>query len=155
MKNSKMLDFVVGLFIIAALFCLGFLAYKVSQINKIGKDGTYLVKASFSSVSGLNVGSSVMMSGVKIGYVESIILGDDYNAKVSMLIDNKYNKLPQDSSASILTSGLLGEKYVGIDAGGFDEYLEDSGVIDLTKSSMVIERLIDRFLLNASTNKAK
>ncbi len=151
MKNTKTLEALVGAFVLLGILALVFLAYKVSAVNQVGRNGTYQLQAEFSSVSGLKSGASVTVAGVKIGQVDSIdINADNYKARVLLSIDKKYNNLPLDSSASILTQGLLGEKYLGIDVGADVEYLQDGDAFDLTKSSIVLERLVDKFFLKSS-----
>lgn len=156
MKNTKTLEAFVGGFVVLGILGLIFLAYKVSAVNSIGKDGTYTVYAEFNSISGLKKGASVTLAGVKIGQVSNIsITKDDYEARVALEIDNRYDNIPVDTSVSVLTQGLLGEKYLGLDVGGDDVYLADGDVFDFTKSSIVLERLIDKFFLNQSTGKSK
>ena len=117
MRNSKFLELSVGFFVIFAAIGLGFLAYKVSKHNTIGAQSSYTLYAKFNSVTGLKEGSAIMMAGVKIGTVEEISLlakNEEFLAQVEMTVDKMYNNLPLDTSASILTSGLLGEKYLGL-----------------------------------------
>lgn len=154
MRNSKTLEVIVGLFVVAGLLSLAFLAYRVSKVNQVATKDSYELRANFESVSGLKEQAPVSMAGVKIGFVKSISLSiEDYDAEVVMVIDEQFNQMPTDTSASILTAGILGEKYVGLDAGGSDEFLKDGDAIELTKSSLVIERLIDQFLYDFSNKK--
>lgn len=156
MKNKKMLEALVGGFVILGIVGLIFLAYKVSSVNKVGKNGTYTVYANFNSVSGLKNGASVTIAGVKIGQVESIAINKKtYNAKVAISIDNRYDNIPLDSSVSVLTQGLLGEKYLGIDVGADIEFLQNGDEFDFTKSAIVLERMVDRFFLNSSMGDSK
>lgn len=156
MKNTKTLEALVGGFVILGILGLVFLAYKVSSINTVGKDGSYTVYANFNSVSGLKSGASVTLAGVKIGQVDSITISkDDYEARVTISIDNRYDNIPLDTSASVLTQGLLGEKYIGLDVGADMEFLQDGDKFDYTKSAVVLERLIDQFFLKASTDSSK
>ncbi len=156
MKNSKMLEALVGGFVILGIVGLMFLAYKVSSVNKVGKDGTYTVYANFNSISGLKNGASVTLAGVKIGHVESISINkDNYEARVAISIDNRYDNIPLDSSVSVLTQGLLGEKYLGLDIGADTECLQDGDEFDFTKSAIVLERMIDRFFLKSSMGDSK
>lgn len=150
MKNSKTLEALVGAFVLLGILALLFLAYKVSSVQKLGKQGQYTLYADFSTVSGLKTGASVTLSGVKIGQVEAIYIKPNaYQAEVKMQIDNRYNNLPLDSSASILTQGLLGEKYVGIDVGADSEFLANGDHFEFTKSAIVLERVMDKFLLKS------
>ncbi|PIE45892.1 MAG: outer membrane lipid asymmetry maintenance protein MlaD [Gammaproteobacteria bacterium] len=153
MKNTKMLETTVGGFVLLGILALVFLAYKVSAVNTVGKNGTYTVYAQFNSVSGLKRGAAVTLAGVKIGQVDDISINvKDYEARVSIAIDKQYDKLPLDSSISILTQGLLGEKYLGIDVGADEIYLADNDEFEFTKSAIVLERLIDKFFLKSSQN---
>ncbi len=156
MKNTKTLEALVGGFVILGILGLMFLAYKVSSVNQVGKDGTYTLYADFNSVSGLKNGASVTLAGVKIGQVDSITINkDNYEARVAISIDNRYDNIPLDSSVSVLTQGLLGEKYLGLDVGADSEFLQNGDEFDFTKSAIVLERLVDRFFLKSSLGDSK
>jgi phospholipid/cholesterol/gamma-HCH transport system substrate-binding protein len=128
------------------------LALRVSGLT-VGADNTYKVYANFDNIAGLTVRSKVTMAGVTIGKVTAIDLDrDSYMGRVTMQLDEAVNNLPADSTASILTAGLLGEKYIGISVGGEEEVLGEGGIIHDTQSSLVLEDLIGKFLLN-SVNK--
>lgn len=153
MKNTKTLEAMVGGFVMLGILGLVFLAYKVSAVNTVGKNGTYTLNADFFSVSGLKNGASVTLAGVKIGQVDRIgINPQTYKAHVVLSIDNQYDNLPMDSSVSILTQGLLGEKYLGVDVGGEEEYLHHGDSFIFTKSAVVLERLIDKFFYKSTTD---
>ncbi|EMH78218.1 mce, putative [Entamoeba histolytica HM-1:IMSS-B] len=114
---------------------------------------TYKVYAYFDNIAGLTVRSRVTMSGVTIGKVTAIDLDrNSYRGRVTMQIDKQVDNLPTDSIASILTAGLLGEKYIGISVGGDEQVLKEGSTIRDTQSSLVLEDLIGKFLLN-SVNK--
>ncbi len=150
MKNTKTLQALVGGFVILGILGLVFLAYKVSSVNTVGKNGTYSLNADFISVSGLKTGAAVTLAGVKIGQVDTIAINpENYKANVVLSIDNKY-KIPFDSSVSVLTQGLLGEKYIGIDIGGDEDFLVDGDSFVYTKSSVVLEKMIDKFFYNST-----
>ncbi len=153
MKNTKTLEALVGGFVILGIVGLIFLAYKVSSVNTVGKNGSYTVFANFKSVSGLKNGATVSLAGVKIGHVDDITLNEDYDARVALAIDSRYDKIPLDSSVSVLTQGLLGEKYLGLDLGAEDVFMEAGDEFDLTKSAIVLERLIDQFFLKSTMGK--
>lgn len=156
MKNTKTLEALVGGFVIIGILALVFLAYKVSAVNQVGKNGTYTLYANFNSVSGLKNGAAVTLAGVKIGQIDSIHIDkDSYEARVALSIDKQYDNLPLDTSISVLTQGLLGEKYLGLDVGADIEFLQDGDEFDFTKSAIVLERLIDKFFLKASTSDSK
>ncbi|MBA4289055.1 MAG: outer membrane lipid asymmetry maintenance protein MlaD [Pseudomonas sp.] len=150
--QNRTLEVGVGLFLLAGLLAFLLLALRVSGLT-VGSDNTYKVYANFDNIAGLTVRSKVTMAGVTIGKVTAIDLDrDSYMGRVTMQLDEAVNNLPADSTASILTAGLLGEKYIGISVGGEEEVLGEGGIIHDTQSSLVLEDLIGKFLLN-SVNK--
>ncbi|HUE92823.1 outer membrane lipid asymmetry maintenance protein MlaD [Pseudomonas sp.] len=151
--QNRTLEVGVGLFLLAGLLALLLLALRVSGLTVGSSDGTYKVYANFENIAGLTVRSKVTMAGVTIGKVTAIDLDrESYTGRVTMVLDEDVDNLPLDSTASILTAGLLGEKYIGISVGGEEELLRDGGTIHDTQSSLVLEDLIGKFLLN-SVNK--
>lgn len=153
--QNRTLEIGVGLFLLAGLLALLLLALRVSGLTLGSGNDTYKVYAYFDNIAGLTVRAKVTMAGVTIGKVTAIDLDrDSYTGRVTMALDNEVDNLPADSTASILTAGLLGEKYVGISVGGDEELLADGGTIHDTQSSLVLEDLIGKFLLN-SVNKGQ
>lgn len=151
--QNRTLEVGVGLFLLAGLLALLLLALRVSGLTMGASDSTYKVYAHFENIAGLTVRSKVTMAGVTIGKVTAIDLDrDSYTGRVTMVLDKQVDNLPLDSTASILTAGLLGEKYIGLSVGGDEEVLRDGGTIQDTQSSLVLEDLIGKFLLN-SVNK--
>jgi len=151
MSNSKWIETSVGLFVILGIFTLIGLVFKVSNFSDYYYDKTYTINAAFENVSGLKVRSAVSLAGVNIGRVSQINIDPEtFEAIVSMAIDSNYDQIPVDSSFSIFTAGLLGEKYVGIEVGGAPDFLEPNGSVSLTQSSLVLEKLISQFLFNKS-----
>jgi len=151
--QNRTLEIGVGLFLLAGVLALLLLALRVSGLTLGSAEGSYRVYAHFDNIAGLTVRSKVTMAGVTIGRVTAIDLDrDSYTGRVTMLLNKEVNNLPEDSTASILTAGLLGEKYIGISVGGEEEVLTDGSVIHDTQSSLVLEDLIGKFLLN-SVNK--
>jgi phospholipid/cholesterol/gamma-HCH transport system substrate-binding protein len=149
MLSRKWLETLVGLFVAAGIAALAVLAFKVSNIKSIDVAGSYRVELRFENIGGLKVKAPVTMSGVRIGRVAEIFFDKErYQAVAVLSIERQYDTLPVDTSASILTSGLLGEQYVALEAGGSDEYLKDGGQIKLTQSALVLEKLISQFLYN-------
>ncbi len=151
MDNSRIIEIWVGVFVAIGIGALFLLAMQVSNLTEFRetKDG-YAVNAAFQNIGSLKVRSPVKLAGVKIGRVSAIHLdNENYQAIVVMHIQPQY-KLPDDSIASIYTSGLLGEQYVAIDAGGSPEYLEDGDSFDITQSALVLEELVGKFLVNMS-----
>ena len=151
--QSRSLEIGVGLFLLAGLLALLLLALRVSGLSVSSAGETYKVYANFDNIAGLTVRAKVTMAGVTIGKVTAIDLDrDSYTGRVTMDIEKQVNNLPVDSTASILTAGLLGEKYIGISVGGEEEVLGEGGQISDTQSALVLEDLIGKFLLN-SVNK--
>ncbi len=150
--RQKNLELMVGVFVMLGLAAFVLLAVKVSDLTRIGENDGYRITASFENIGGLKVKAPVALGGVRIGRVVGIDLdSQSYEAVVTMAIDPRYNRLPTDTSASILTSGLLGEQYVGLEPGGMDSYLSPGGVIPLTQSALVLEKLIGRVLTSAAS----
>jgi len=147
----KSLEISVGLFVSIAIAALFFLALHVSNFSNFNQKGSYTIQAHFENVSGLKVKAVVSMAGVPIGRVSTIDFDEkNYNALIKMNIDSRYQAIPTDTSASIYTAGLLGEKYIGLSAGGLDEFLHDGDTIELTQSSLILEQLISKFLFSSS-----
>lgn len=147
MKNTRTLELLVGLFVAAGLGALFMLAMSVSNLASYGGDDGYTIKARFDNIGGLKVRSPVAASGVRIGRVTDIQYDlEGFEALVSMSIDPQYNAFPIDSSASILTSGLLGEQYIGLEPGAEEEYLTEGSEVDITQSALVLEQIIGQFL---------
>lgn len=148
--NSKKLELAVGAFMVAGAITLILLAFKVSGLSYQAENSTYNITARFENISGLGERAKVSMSGVTIGRVTNIRLDTkDYVAVVTMAID-KSVPLSTDTSASILTAGLLGEKYIGLTVGAEEETLQDGDKIEDTQSAIVLEELIGKFLFSKS-----
>lgn len=153
--QQKHLELIVGIFVALGLAAFLLLALKVSDIASIGEDKGYRVTAHFENIGGLKIRAPVTLAGVRIGRVAGIELdAQNFEALVTFSIDPRYDRLPTDSSASILTSGLLGEQYIGLEPGGMDTYLKDGGNLKLTQSALVLERLIGRMFTNAASGGA-
>ncbi len=150
--RTRTLELAVGLFLVAGIAALFFLAIKVSGLSSEMNQPSYKVYAHFQNIAGLTPRSKVTMSGVTIGRVASIELDKKkLNAKVTLEIDNDVNEISTDSVASILTAGLLGEKYIGIVPGADDTFVKNGDEIEQTQSSLVLEDLIGKFLFNKAT----
>ncbi len=150
--KQKNLELAVGLFVALGLAAFFMLAIKVSDLSSLGNDEGYRVTAHFENIGGLKARAPVTLGGVRIGRVVGIGLDpQSYEAVVTMSIDPKYDRLPTDSNASILTSGLLGEQYVGLEPGGMDSYLREGGTLKLTQSALVLEKLIGRVFTNMAS----
>lgn len=145
MSNQK-IDVWVGLFVLLGIIALVFLALRAGNLSSFSFSQSYAVQAKFDNIGGLKVRAPVKSAGVVVGRVSDIRFDNQsYQAIVTFDIDTTY-EFPLDTSASILTSGLLGEQYIGLDAGGDDQMLAAGDSITLTQSAVVLERLISQFL---------
>lgn len=141
-----MLDLWVGLFVCAGVGALLILALKVGNMSGYNAADTYQVYAQFDNIGGLKPRAPVKSAGVVVGRVAAITFDNDrFVAKVAMTIDKRYT-FPKDTTASVLTSGLLGEQYIGLVAGGDAANLAQGDTIKLTQSAVVLENLISQFL---------
>ncbi|OYY63015.1 MAG: outer membrane lipid asymmetry maintenance protein MlaD [Burkholderiales bacterium 28-67-8] len=144
-------DVWVGLFVMAGAAAVMFLALKAGNLLSINFDQTYAVVARFDNIGGLKPRAAVKSAGVVIGRVESISFDDKtFQASVAMQLQQKF-AFPKDSSAKILTAGLLGEQYIGIEPGGNEKNLAPGDVITQTQSAVVLENLISQFLYNKAS----
>ena len=146
--QSKATDFWVGLFVLAGAAALLFLALKAGNMASFTTESTYRVNARFDNIGGLKPRAPVKSAGVVVGRVVAIRFDDKtYNAVADIDLESRY-KFPKDSSAKILTSGLLGEQYLGLEAGGDQAMLAANDRIANTQSAVVLENLISQFLFN-------
>jgi phospholipid/cholesterol/gamma-HCH transport system substrate-binding protein len=153
MQRSKN-DLWVGLFVMIGLVAVFFLALKSANLLQYSWAKDYTVTAKFDNIGGLKKGAAVKSAGVVVGRVESIQFDDEsYQAKVSLALQNKY-AFPKDSSLKILTSGLLGEQYVGILAGADEKNLVAGDNIGSTQSAVVLENLISQFLYSKAADSS-
>ena len=147
MQRSKN-DMWVGLFVLVGAAAILFLALKSANLLSLNFDTAYKVTARFDNIGGLKPRAAVKSAGVVIGRVESITFDDkSYQASVHLAMESKY-VFPKDSSLKILTSGLLGEQYIGIEAGGSEKNMAAGDVINQTQSAVVLENLISQFLFS-------
>ena len=145
------LDLWVGLFVITGIAALMVLSMKVGNLNTYNGAETYLIKGNFENIGGLKVRAPVKSSGVVVGRVSDIQFSTKtYDAIVTMNVEERY-QFPKDTFASILTAGLLGEQYVGLDAGGDDVMLKEGDTIMKTNSAVVLEEMIGRFLFDKAS----
>ncbi len=153
MQRSKN-DVWVGLFAILGLAAVLFLALKSANLLQLNWSADYKVSAKFDNIGGLKKGAAVKSSGVVVGRVESIVFDDAaFQARVMLALDKRY-AFPVDSSLKILTSGLLGEQYIGIEAGADEKNLVSGDKIGNTQSAVVLENLISQFLYNKAADPA-
>ena len=156
MNRNLSVDLMVGLFVVLGFCALVFLAVRAGNMNSaIGLGDTYEVKARFDNIGGLKPRAAVRSAGVVVGRVTAIRFNDKaYQAEVLIAIDARY-RFPKDSSAKILTSGLLGEQYIGLEPGGDSAMLEGGAQITMTQSAVVLENLIGQFLYGKAAEGSK
>lgn len=146
--NRTILDLWVGFFVAAGIGALLFLGMKVGNLGTANMSETYVLQARFDNIGGLKVRAPVKSAGVVVGRVGDIQFDSQrYLAVVSMNIDGRY-KFPRDTIAMILTSGLLGEQYIGFSVGGDDKMLKNGDTLKKTQSAIVLENMIGQFLFN-------
>ena len=145
--SSRRIEIMVGLFVAAAVAAFFMLALKVSNMSSYGNGDSYELIARFDNIGGLKVRSPVAAGGVRIGRVSDIQYSSEtYEAVVRMSIDTRYDKFPLDTAASVLTSGLLGEQFIGLEPGAEEDFLKNGDSIDLTQSALVLEQIVGQFL---------
>jgi phospholipid/cholesterol/gamma-HCH transport system substrate-binding protein len=146
------LETIVGFIVLVVAGGFLFFTYKATDVKTM--DNTYIVKAKFDQVEGIIIGSDVRLSGIKVGSVVGLKLDpDNYNAVMTTAV-NAHVKLPMDSSMKIVTSGLLGGKYVLVDVGGSEEMIPSGGEIRYTQSSINLESLISKFMFNSDSKES-
>ena len=151
--QRKSLDIWVGLFVLLGAIALMFLALKAGNMSSFSFEKTYTVSSRFDNIGGLKPRAPVKSAGVVVGRVGDISFDDqDYRALVTLQLQERY-KFPKDSSAKILTSGLLGEQYVGLEPGGDEANLTAGDQIKMTQSAIVLENLISQFLYSKAAEE--
>ena len=151
---SRGTELSVGVFILLGALCLAFLALEVSGLTQSSDSGAYRLSARFDNVAGLTTRAKVSAAGVTVGRVVGIRYDEKTaGAIVEMEISQSFSQFSEDTSASILTGGLLGEKYIGLMTGGDPNNLTDGDIIYDTQSAVILEELIGKFLLNMSSEK--
>lgn len=156
MRPNRTLEIGTGLFVLLGFAALLFLTTQLprSGLKLERKEAGYTVTARFDNVGDLKEGSPVTMAGVNVGRVTAINFDpQDFKAVVTLRIDPKFDKIPEDSDASIQTQGLLGGKYVGIGPGGSETYLKDGSQIEFTQSAIVLENLVNKLFASFASGK--
>ena len=154
MQHTSTQDTLVGLFVASGIIGLFFLAMQVSNLSSFVSEDSYTITARFENSGGLKIKSPVSAAGVKIGRVTAINFDPKtIESIVKMSINSKYNALPDDTTASIFTAGLLGEQYVNLDAGGSDTPLKNNGKIEITQSAIILEKALGQFLFKSAEEK--
>lgn len=153
MQQTRAVELGTGLFVFLGVAALFFLTTQTTNLEYTG-DESYRLTARFENVGSLKVRAPVSMAGVTIGRVESIKFDpDELNAVVTLRLDKRYNKIPDDSDAVIYTSGLLGAQYIGLGPGGSDTYFSDGDEILLTQSAIILEELVGKYLIRAGSQE--
>jgi phospholipid/cholesterol/gamma-HCH transport system substrate-binding protein len=146
MADTPQRELGVGLFVLAGLGALAWLSLAVGGVDSLRSGGLELV-ATFDEIGGLKSRAQVVIGGVKVGQVKSIALADDFRARVTIDVDGDL-ALPVDTSASILTAGVLGDQYIALEPGGEPETLRSGEPIQFTQSAVILERLIGKLIQN-------
>lgn len=155
MQQTRTVELGTGLFALLGMGALFFLTTQTTGGEDFSADETFKITARFDNVGSLRQRAPVSMSGVTIGRVTRIEFDPAaLDAIVTMELDARYDQIPEDSDASILTAGLLGSQYVGLQAGGSEFYLEEGSEILLTQSAVVLESLIGKFLLRGGSDES-
>ena len=155
MVQSRTVEIMVGAFMAVGLVALFFLAMQVSNLSSNSNDEGYEVRARFDNIGSLKEKSPVTMAGVRVGRVSAVAFDpQSYEAVVTMVIDPEYDAIPDDTFAKIFTAGLLGEQYIGLDAGGSETYLKQGDELAMTQSALVLEEIIGQFLFSKAEEGA-
>ena len=150
--RKSLIEFWVGLFVVAGIAAIVLLAFRVDSASIFEMENDYKIYATFDNIGGLNIKAPVTIAGVNIGRVSGIAVNmDNFSARVEMTISDKFARIPIDSSARILTSGLLGAQYIGLEQGAEDIFLKGGDLIEFTQSSFSLEDVIGEFLFRVTT----
>jgi phospholipid/cholesterol/gamma-HCH transport system substrate-binding protein len=153
MRQTRSVEIGTGLFVLLGMSSLFFLTTQTTGGDDFKAETVYTVEARFENIGSLRTRAPVTMSGVTIGRVTEVNFDPrSLEAVVHFVVDAQYDQIPDDSDASILTSGILGSQYIGLQAGGSDMYLEEGSEILFTQSAIVLENLIGKFLVNAGSS---
>ena len=156
MQHSNTQDTLVGLFVATGIAALFFMSMQISNLGTFNEKNNYTITADFANSGGLKVKAPVVIGGVRIGRVTAITLDPkNFRSVVRMSIESQYNNLPDDTSASVFTAGLLGEQYISLDPGGSDTPLKNNSRIEIVQDAMVLEKLIGQFLFKDKDGEKK
>ncbi len=156
MSKTRQIEILVGAFMVIGFVALFFLAMQVSNLGTVNTGGTYQVLARFDNIGGLKVKSPVTLAGVEVGRVTNIYYdAQDFRAVAVLGIYSQYDNIPDDTFAKILTAGLLGEQYIGLDPGGSEMSLQDGSEIEVTQSALVLEEVIGQFIYGKAQEGAE
>lgn len=147
MQANRAIEISTGLFVLLGLAAIFFMVTQITNRQLVANGASYVVEAQFDNIGSLKVGAPVSMAGVTIGRVDSIDFDQDvYKAVVKLRINAAFNRIPKDSDAAIQTSGLLGGQYIGITAGGAEEFLQHGDRIEFVQDAFVLENLINNLV---------
>ena len=150
--TRKTIETLVGLFVLLGCLAIVFLALQAANLTSFQRGSTYMISARFDDIGGLKVRAPIKSAGVTVGRVKAISFdGKSFQGHVTMELDSDV-QFPTDTSAKILTSGLLGDQYIGLVPGGDDKTLRDGDTVKLTQSAVVLESLISQFLYNKAAD---
>ena len=154
MRANYKVEFASGVFLLLGIAALVWLATRATDYGQeIGRE-TYNISARFANVADLRVRAPVKIGGVTVGMVESITLDPvSFEAVVKMSVASRFNEIPSDTSASVLTSGVLGDRYIGLEPGGAPDMLADGDEVFITQSALVLEQIIGKYLFNTEKDK--
>ena len=156
MRPNYKVELASGIFLFLGIAALIWLAMRATDYGQdIGKD-TYTISARFTNIGDLKDRSPVKIGGVTVGMVESIELDPvTFEAVVSMNVASKFDEIPSDTGASVLTSGVLGDRYIGLEPGGAPDMLQDGDELFITQSALILEQAIGKYLFNADSKEKK
>jgi phospholipid/cholesterol/gamma-HCH transport system substrate-binding protein len=152
MTRSPLRDLLVGLFVLAGFCAIAYLSFSVGGLSYSGPGGL-TIYAAFDQTGGLKPRAPVVISGVKVGQVTSIALDSNFRARVAMDLDGRL-RLPTDTTASIVTAGILGDRYLSLQLGGDDKVLASGDSISFTESAIILESLIGKFMYGRTGGSA-
>ena len=156
MRANYRVELASGIFLLLGIAALIWLATRATDYGQDIGDDTYTISARFTNVGDLRNRAPVKIGGVTAGMVESVELDPvTFEAIVNMNISSRYDEIPTDTGASILTSGVLGDRYIGLEPGGAPDYLVDGDVIFITQSALVLEQVIGKYLFNTGTEQSE
>jgi phospholipid/cholesterol/gamma-HCH transport system substrate-binding protein len=152
MTRSPLRDFIVGCFVLVGLGAIAYLSVSVGGLSYAGPGGLVLY-ATFDETGGLKAHAPVVVAGVKVGQVEGVTLDKNTRARVRLNLDKTLN-VPTDTTASIVTSGILGDRFISLQLGGEEQFLKSGEEISFTESAVLLERLIGKLIHNTDTGQA-
>lgn len=148
MGGNRTMELLVGVFVLAGIIAIAWLALKVGNLSAVDVENAYKVTARFDNIGQLKVKAPITIGGVRVGRVSDIRIDKNFFAVVTLDISGQYRNIPSDTAATILTAGLLGEQYIALEPGGDETPLKQGDELTLTQSAFVLEKMISQFLYN-------